>query len=196
VYDPVGSPVIQLASDGDRVLFLNSHDREAVEQRGAGDVLAEATGGRFGMNDIVDVVLGRLPLDRLEARGRAETPEGVRYDFVGPDATKVRTWLDPVAGTPVRIEVDGKDGTTALIATYGPFGPVDEAGVILLPTGLVVEVPSVELTLDLVFKTWKLLELAPDVFAPAVPEGYELMDFTVYGERSRARMAAGEASKE
>ncbi len=191
VYDPVGSPVIQLASDGERVLFLVSRDREAVEQMGAGDALSEATGGRFGMHDVLDVVLGRLPLDRLDPKGRQETPEGIRYDFVGPDATSVRTWLDPVAGTPVRIEVDGKDGALALIATYGPFVPVDEAGLVLLPQGLVVEVPSLELTLDLIFKTWKPLEQAPDVFTPAVPEGYEVMDFEAYGERSRARRSEG-----
>lgn len=186
VYDPVGSPVIQLASDGDRVIFINSHDREAVVQEGTGDVLAEATGGRFGMQDIVDVVLGRLPLHQLQLVEREETPEGMRYGFEGPEQTKVRTWLDAVAGTPTRIEVDGKDGALALTATYPPFTTTETGAV--LPAGLAIEVPSVELTLDLVFKTWKVLDAAPDVFAPPAPDGYEVMDFPTYGERSKERM--------
>lgn len=188
VYDPVGSPVVQLASDGSRVIFLNGRDRIAVVEEGVADMLAEASGGQFRMADIVDVLLGLVPVDRLEAVGREASaePDGpVRYDFRGPADTKVVTWLDAVGGTPQRVEVWSTGDAPTIVATYPPFAAQEDGA--LMPAGLLVEVPSVELSLDLAFKSWKVLDTSPDVFAPPVPEGFTSMDFAAYGERERQR---------
>lgn len=191
VYDPVGSPVVQLASDGERVIFLNSRDREAVVQTAAGDVLGEVTGGRFAMADIVDILLGMLPVDRLDAVGKEDTPEGVRYTFEGPGGLGIAAWVDPSVGTPLRLEVAGKDGLVSVSASYVSFITTEEGR--LMPAGIAVEVPSVELTLDLAFKSWKPLPEPPDLFAPPVPEGYTTMTFAAFGERARKQAAEKEA---
>lgn len=188
VYDPVGSPVVQLASDGARVIFLNGRDRIAVVEEGAADMLAEASGGQLRMADVVDVLLGMVPLDRLAAVGReAPTePDGpVRYDFRGPADTRVVAWLDAVGGTPTRVELWAGADSPAVVATYPPFTAQEDGT--LLPSGLLVEVPVVELSLDLAFKSWTALDAAPDVFAPAVPAGFSAMGFAAYGERERMR---------
>ena len=142
--------------------------------------LEEATKGTVRMSDVLDLMVGLLPLLDEDPTARSEEPEvGVRYTFPGPKGTEVRALVDPVQGTPIHVEVDDPKGKLAVTADYAPFVPLDPSAEaeaqVLVPGQLVLYVPAVDLTVDLKFKGWAAPEQAPDVFSPEIPGRYEVL---------------------
>jgi hypothetical protein len=192
IQNPVGGPVLTLARDGARVALINSVDRLAVVTEDASALLAP-TG--LHLDDAVGLLLGRLPLDPADVTGRADVDGLVRFTArvsapAAPGAPSRAVDLtldvDAATATPRALVARGPDGAVALEATWAPFQVVDGA---LLPTTLQVWVPSVELRVDVTFKTWERPDPVPDVFHPAAPGSFEVMDFATYGLRMRDRMA-------
>lgn len=175
--DPVGSPVLTLASNGEMVAFTNRHDKQFVSESHAKDALAQATGDAVTLDQLVSMLLGLLPLEDKQVRSREVTEGGVLLAFDAPGGVVARTVVDPAKGTPTLVEVDKPSGGLAVRATYQPFEDVEGHW---MPTEIDLEIPHVELTANIVFKQWKVLETAPDVFSPTAPEGYAVLDFATF----------------
>ena len=181
ILDPVGSPVVTMHSDGDTVVFMNNRDKLFVAQADADEAMGLATEGAVGLSDAVSMLLGLLPLDDAQVTERVEEDDDTtRFTFEGPGGIVIRAWVDTGNATPRRVEVDDTKGQRAVNASYEPYQVVEGA---LLPTAVVLEVPKVELTLDVRFKTWKRIPQAPDVFAPTAPDTYETISFREFLDR-------------
>lgn len=185
ILGPTGSPVVTLSSDGSRVVFLNTHDRQYIFADNAATLLGGATGDAVSLDDVVSLLLGLLPVEAAHVRSKDVLPEGVQFVFDGPAGTVLTALIDPATGTPIHVSVDDEHGKRTVEASYDPFMAVDT---FLLPSRIDIEVPSVELSLDLRFKSWTLLTDVPDVFSPAAPEGYESLSMAEYGKRMAAKL--------
>lgn len=191
VNDPVGSPVITFTTHDGRVVILINREKKFVEKDDAAAALGQATQGSVRLEDAVSMLLGLLPVPDAEASAKEVVEGGVLLHFSGPSGVQIHALVDPALGTPVRVEVDDAQGKRALNATYEPFEEVDGS---LLPTGVVLEVPSVELELDLRFRSWKALAQAPDVFSPTRPENYEAITFDQFLQGMAGTIDAGDTA--
>ena len=90
--------------------------------------------------------------------------------LAGPRSTQIDLILDAATSTPVRISAAQGSGHTVLTATYAPFEERDDG--IHVPTRIEVEVPSLELMLDVRYKSWEVLDEVPAVFDLSAPEGW------------------------
>jgi hypothetical protein len=197
IQNPVGGPVLTVARDGARVVLLNMIDRLAVVSDDASALLAP-TG--LHLDDAVGLLLGRLPLDPADVTARADVDGLVRFSATvsapaadpatPPRSVALTLDVDAASATPRALTARGPDGAVALEATWAPFQLVDGA---LLPTTLSVWVPSVELRVEVTFKTWDRPDPVPDVFHPAPPGSFEVLDFAAYGLRMRDRMGPAAA---
>lgn len=187
ILGPTGSPVVTLSSDGQRVVFLNAHDRQYISAENAVALLGGATGDAITLDDVALLLLGLLPVEASHVRSKDVLPEGVQFVFDGPAGTVLTALIDPTNGTPVRVSVDDAQGKRTVEATYDPFMPVDTY---LLPSRIELAVPSVELSVDLKFKSWTLITELPDVFSPVAPDGYEVMTMDEYGKRMADKLKA------
>ena len=174
VLDPVGSPVITVSSDGDRVVLMNNRDKQFVAQDDAEAALVAFTEGAVSLADLVDMLLGLLPLDQADVTSKQTTDAGVKFSFDAPGGIVIGAWVDDTNGTPRRIEVDNAEGQRVVNAVYEPFELVDG---VLMPTEISIDGPIAEITMNLKYKTWKVLEAAPDVFTPTAPDNYAVLSF-------------------
>jgi hypothetical protein len=181
ILDPLGSPVLELATDGRRVVFVNHHDRQYVTQDNAAASLGDITNGALTLPDVVGMLIGLLPIDQARVMTEERTPEGLELvRFEGPQGLLVTTWVDPTTATPRRVEVDNAKHERVVNATYQPFAVVDGS---LLPSQVDLEVPSVELTVNVDFRVWKPIASAPDVFSPPPPDRYAIIPFADFVEK-------------
>jgi hypothetical protein len=133
----------------------------------------EVTDGAAGLADVLSVLVGDLPFDDAAAKRLAIQPDGrVHVTLDGPGRTALDVILDPATGTPVRLEAQDGRGASLLVADYGRFAPLGEAGP-LVPESLVLSLPALDLTLELGFKKWEsLTTIDAALFQPVVPEGF------------------------
>lgn len=189
---PFGTPVFTVTSDGERVGVYNGQDKLYVLGQDAALKLSEASGGAVGMDDIIGLFLGLLPLDPSTIE-HGELVEGaVHVRAIGPGDTRVEARLDPVLGTPQRVAVFGAMADTpAVIAEYEAFEPYGDG---VMPSRVTVLVPAYEATLDLRFRSWKEGTPPEGVFVVAAPKGMAVLDFEAYGAlmADKLREARGE----
>lgn len=186
VKDPIGSPVLTITTDGDSAAMMNSRDKEWIVAEDAAMSLGSATEGQISMDDVVSLLLGLVPVGQDMVKDRRESDEGVHLDIEGPGGTSLDVLMDAVNATPRSVTVDDKDGRRLVNATYDPFSMVGESW---MPTHLLLEVPSVELKVNVRYKTWKPLETAPDVFKLDPPKGFTVIPMDDYVTRMSAEQA-------
>jgi hypothetical protein len=146
------------------------HKRHLVAPEAA-DVVRRATGDLVGLDDVLGLLVGDLPLDAAVA-GERRLPDGdLEVTFDGPDGTRAVAVIDDPTAAPVSLVVTDADQQRTLSATWEPFA-VDTASGLLLPTEAVLEAPRLGLELRLQYKSWTFPEVAPDVFGLAPPEGF------------------------
>ena len=189
---PVGGPILTLATTEERTVFLNGHDKQAVVAEGAAAALA-SLGAGLSMPDVMGVLVGRLPIDAADATLGAPAPDAPRtatleVELPGDHRATVR--VDMSNATPQQLTVRNASGVELAKVVWGPFAEADGAW---WPTTTDVAVPSVELTVGLVWKSWAVPETVADVFSPPVPEGYQMLDFAAYAASMKAK-AAGQAA--
>ena len=171
VLGPLGSPLFTLNLDGLGVAATWPRDREHLVAVDAESVLRDATGGVLGLDDLLGLLVGDLPLDDARTRAKRKLEDGlVEVTLVGPSKTAVTAVLDPVRGTPVSIEATDRSGVLLIAVSYEPFELDPEVG--LMPTALALTLPALELDLDLKFKRWDRLDEVPDAFGLAPPDGF------------------------
>ena len=171
ILGPLGSPLLTVASDGEGLAATIPKNERHLVAADAEAVLQEATGGVAGMDDVLALLVGDLPFDEAKVKSKKRLPDGlVQITFAGPSKTTVEVVLNGADGTPRQIRALGPKGQPVLTANYEPFADRDGH---LMPTVVELVVPDLDLTVDLRYKTWKVLEEAPDVFVLQAPEGYD-----------------------
>jgi len=180
IMNPVGGKVLSVATDAEAFVFLNHRDKQAFYEADAAQALGDATAGTLALADLVDVLVGLLPVTADQITQRKKDKETTRLTFDRPEGVSLRTWVDSGTGEPLRVEVEDDEGKRLVDADYGPFEDLDDGS--RMPSRVTLYVPSVDLTLDLKYKTWSGLEQAPDVFAPAIPEDFQTLPMSAFAD--------------
>jgi len=171
VLGPLGAPLATLTSDGVGLAVDFTRSRRHIVGTDAEEVVREVTGGVAGVDDLFGLLMGDLPLDEAKVLSQAELESGrVQLILQGPRKTSLHVVLDTQTGTPVSLVALGRNQRRLLIAEYAPFVPHEES--MWVPSELHLEVPQLELSVDLRFKWWKTLDEVPDVFSLDTPEGF------------------------
>jgi outer membrane biogenesis lipoprotein LolB len=195
VLGPLGGPLMTVQTDGLGVAVALMRDRRHLVAVDAEQVLRETTGGVAGIDDLLGLMAGDVPLDDAEIREQ-QTLEGgdLRVVLSGPQGTSLVAVLDDATATPISLEALDAQGKVVLTAAYEAFEPQGEGGP-LLPTRVAMNVPLLELDLDVRYKTWTQPETVPEVFGLDTPEGFssELLEHAVKGVAEElVRQTAGE----
>lgn len=171
VMGPLGAPLATATSDGLGLAVAWPRDRHMMTALDAETHLREATGGLLGLTDLTGLMLGQLPMKDASVRRKLRLNSGqVEVELEGPNRSRMAVILDSQTATPVSLLVTEKTGRTVLAASYGPFEP--DAREHLVPSEVRLEVPQLELTLELRYKSWTALDEAPPVFSLALPDGW------------------------
>ena len=171
VLGPLGSPLATLSSDGVGLAVDFTRSRRHIVGVDAEAVVREATGGVAGIDGLFGLLIGDLPLDEARIKSQEDLGEGrVQLALQGPRKSTLVAVLDAQTGTPVSLIALGRNQRRLLVAEYEPFEAHDDGH--WVPTAVHIEVPQLELSLDLRFKWWKTLEDVPDVFSLDAPDGF------------------------
>lgn len=113
--------------------------------------LGAVSGGMAGSDTIVAVLAGRLPLAVSTSRQWRDEPVGGRLRLEGPRGLSVEALLDERCRCPVRTVVRDPQQSVLLTASYRDWSEGD-AG--LRPGGATLEIPALDLGVDLDFDRW------------------------------------------
>lgn len=176
VLGPLGGPLATLQTDGYGAAVAIARDRQHYVALDAEQVLRESTSGLVGLDDLLGLFVGDLPLDGggVHVRSQRQLPEaGGPYEVVldGPDGEALTVYLDPVTATPVSFMVVDSGGQQLLDVHYAPFSPFGDSGE-LLPTDIALALPRMGVELEIRMKTWTVPDPLPEVFGLAVPDGF------------------------
>ena len=188
IYSPLGSPLVYAASDGKQVgiyvvteqLWLGSDDAEGL--------LRSVTGGSAGIEDLVSLMIGRMPFSDAEILDRKVAEGLATYTFGGPEDTKANVALDVKTLTNHRIEAFDPDGALVLEADYEDYQKVGRS---LLPEEVVINAESVQFKLELEFDSWDELGVIPDAFDVPAPKGSRQVDLDEMLEKARLARELG-----
>ncbi|HHO54683.1 MAG TPA: hypothetical protein ENK18_28375 [Deltaproteobacteria bacterium] len=175
VLGPLGGPLLTLQTDGIGLAVAIQRDRQHLVVDDAGAQLQQQTGGVADLDAILGLLIGQLPLGGLQIEEREPLDDGdLRITFAGPQQTTVIVVIDDPAAVPVSLEARGEGDVLLVSATYGPFAPMTEGGDVLLPTEVSLQIPALDLQLDIQYKDrgWAVLTDVPDVFGLQPPEGF------------------------
>lgn len=171
IMGPLGGPVATVTSDGTALAVHLPRDQRVLDSPTAQEVLAQATEGQLGLDDLVGMLLGDLPFDDAKVKSRKPLDDGtVHVVLAGPNATRLDVILEPDHATPTAIEVVEKTGRVLLTADFEPFEARDDGT--FVPSRVELYVPALAVSLDLRFKSWEILDEVPPVFDTSAPEGW------------------------
>jgi outer membrane biogenesis lipoprotein LolB len=178
LYTPFGTPLATVTSDG--TALHGWSQREKVFYRGddASHVLESVTGGKIGIEDMLGIFTGMLPMADAEVLHVGRTVfdrEGVAIVMLGPDDIRLRAVIDPRIGMVRRLRVDPSSENVGYQAPSTP--PVLEvryegqthAGKGILPKSILVDMPRLGWKIEIVVKKWKALDQAPEAFSLTPP---------------------------
>jgi hypothetical protein len=170
VFGPLGGRLATATTDGAALSVALARDRRALVAADAEVVVREVTGGLVGVDDLLALLVGDLPLDGAEVASLRRDDQGVHLDLVGPASTRVTALLEPERAVPLAVQGRNAEGEILLDVTYGEWERVQGRW---LPSGLHLEVPTLALTLDLRYDEWVVPEQDPEVFGTEAPDGFE-----------------------
>lgn len=181
ILTPLGGPVFAITTDGTSLGILNAQDKVYVRGEGTQFIVGEEGTEQVDVDQLAALLLGRVAIqpERVTHRSRMDDDVLLHVRATGPGGTLLSAELDVRSATPRRLALLNDEGETQVQLDYGPFEVVDG---MTLPSEVTLTVPSVELTVDLRYKSFKELDEAPDVFKVAVPEGYQELGLMEYIE--------------
>ncbi len=163
VLGPLGGPLATAQTDGERASIVIRRDARHYWADAVEATVREWTDEELGVDGVVGLFLGQVP--EPDPAELVATPDGgLRYERNG-----VQVVLEDTPLRPREVRLVEPDGTERLILRYEGF-EVTEAGV--LPTAWSLAVPALELALDVRFKSFEPLEVAPEVFDTEAPQGF------------------------
>jgi hypothetical protein len=172
VLGPLGGPLATLQTDGTGAAVALARDRRHLVAADADQVLRALSRGVGGLDDLLGLFVGDLPLEGLTVvseQPKTDGPYEIRLQ--GPEESDWLLGLDPVLATPVSLVVSDPTGAVMLDLGYAPFAPLAEGGP-LVPTDFALALPKLGVTLDVRMKSWTVPDPMPDVFGLEVPDGF------------------------
>lgn len=169
VFGPVGGRLLTASTDGQGMSILLVSQQRLLQAQDAEVVLQELSGGVAGVDDLLAVLVGDLPLDGVEPSEVRADDQGVHVVLPGPADTSISAVLEPERAVPLSMEGHDAEGTLLLSVTYGEYERVQGRW---LPSEVHLAAPAVELTLDLRYQQWAVPTEAPDVFVLDVPDDF------------------------
>lgn len=195
VLGPLGGPLAILQTDGTGLALAISRERQHILAAEADAVLLGNTDGVIGLDALLGVLIGDVPMDDAPIRSERLLDDGnVEVVLGGPDESALTVVLDPARGTPVSLVAHDSSGQVVLTADYEPFEPFEKAGgdpvavPVWVPTHLTLILPTFDASASLRFKSWRVPApdseaLDPGVFDLAPPEGFSSlpMEVAIFG---------------
>ncbi|MEZ4235812.1 MAG: hypothetical protein R3F59_06550 [Myxococcota bacterium] len=181
VLGPLGGPLATLQTDGEGAAVNLMRDERHLLAARADDVLRANTHGAIGVDALLGVLEGDVPLDDAPVRSERPGDDGtVQVVLDGPDGTALSVILDAARGTPVSMVAWDVDGTALLEASYEPFEALPgspEAAPVWVPSAVTLRLPALDLLAELKYRSWQVPEadspaLASEVFGLAPPPGF------------------------
>ena len=172
VLGPLGGALATVQTDGERASIVLRQQDQHIWADDVDGAVRGWTGDAFGADDVVGLLLGQVPLPESPADLFERNSGTVGYTRSGrgrsSGALEVSLEGSPLRPSYVRI-VDG-DGIDQLSLRYDGYAAFDAGA---MPRGWTLRAPSLDLSLDVRFKSAEPIELAPDVFGTEAPEGFE-----------------------
>lgn len=171
VFSPLGGPLVTLQTDGTGLALALARERRHLVAAEADRVVREQTGGLVGIDEVLGLLVGDLPLDGLAPAGERRTADGdLEVVLEGPRGSRVVAVLDDPTAVPVSLVATDREGRIALRAAFAPFAAGADG--VLLPTEVALAVPALDLDVELRYRSWTFPETVRDVFGLAPPEGF------------------------
>jgi outer membrane biogenesis lipoprotein LolB len=174
VLGPLGSPLATLqTSEGGAAVALARQQHHFLA-RDAESVLRETTSGLVGVDDLLGLFVGDLPLDEAPVLTRHVRQDGLLEVVLdGPEATTLVLEIDPSSATPRQLRAVDAEQKLMLEARYAPFEPqpLTPEGR-LMPTDLDLVLPGLGLELEVHMKSWTVPDPLPEVFGLEAPQGF------------------------
>ena len=168
---PLGGPAALFTANGDGMTVGLPRDQHVMQAPDADAALREATQGLLGVAELLSLLVGRLPLEDAHVRRRQPLDDDRELvTLIGPAKSQITVMLDVVRATPIAMVVYDKTGVELFRAAFEPFE--QDAEDRWVPTALEIDVTSMELHVDVRYKSWKDLDALPDVFGLDAPEGW------------------------
>jgi hypothetical protein len=186
LFGPLGNPLITVSTDAAGLSVLLIAEERQLAAVDAEAVLRETTGGVAGLDDLLALLVGDLPFDTARVLALQRTEGGTRVLLEGTAGATVEAVLDPALGTPRSLVAANREGATLMRATYDPFVPFGDT---LVPSGVELLVPSLDLAVELRYRTWDAAEPDAAVFQVVAPPGYRVESLEAAVERLLGRMA-------
>ncbi|MGC6513974.1 MAG: hypothetical protein ACON4N_05735, partial [Myxococcota bacterium] len=162
ILTPLGGPVFAITTDGTSLGILNAQDKVYVLGEGTQFIVGEEGTEQVDVDQLAALLLGRVAIQPERVTHRSRMDDDVLHvRATGPGGTLLSADLDVRSAAPRRLALLNDEGETQVQLDYGPFEVVDG---MTLPSEVTLTVPSVELTVDLRYKSFKELDEAPDVF--------------------------------
>lgn len=178
LYTPFGTPLATVTSDGTSLHGWSQRDKVFYRGDDASHVLESLTGGQVGIEDMVGIFTGMLPMADAEVLHVGRTVfdrDGVAIVMLGPDDIRIRAVIDPRMGMVRRLRVDPPSETagyeepsTAPVLDVQYKGQVHE-GRSALPKSILIDMPRVGWQIEIEVKRWKVLDEAPAAFSLSPP---------------------------
>lgn len=194
VYTPFGTPLYTLASDGASINVWSQRTKTFYSGPDASSVLGRLTGGQIGIEDVLGIVTGVLPMVDAEVLHVGRTvfeDDGVVIVMLGPDDIRVRAVIDPRLGMVRRLRVDPaseqsgyEEPETPPLLEVRYEGQVrHEKGV--FPDQISVRLPQLGWTMEIQTKRWRVLDEAPNAFTLTAPPRAVVKDLETALEAAR-----------
>jgi hypothetical protein len=165
VLTPLSTPLLYVATDG-RSLHAWSQ-RDATFYRGdqAVEVLEALAGGGVGVDDVVSLLTGGLPLSEARVISAVEEAEGVRVQLEAPQGLRLTALIDDRERVVTELLLEREGQVAAKLRVPDRM----RVGRLHLPEELVLELPLVGWTIEIEYHTWEQLGRVPDVFTLVAP---------------------------
>lgn len=172
VLGPVGTPALIVASDGAAINVWNAQDQIYYSGPDAAAVLAELSGGAVQLSDVVRVLTATLPMPAAPVASSSPEGRAAAYVLSGPEGVQLRARVDGRSGLVQQLTVE-REGAALLSASYPGTKKIGRTE---LPTEMTLDVPALQLKVDISMQSWDELGQVPDVFDLAAPSGATVKD--------------------
>ena len=173
VMGAMGTPLVSAISDGRGLAVYNGQIPAFYRTDNAVAALAALSGGAVRLDDALDLLSGTLPLRDAPVLKAETTEAGVAITLQGREDVLVDALIDPDSGLMRTVGVRRGDEPPLLSLTYGEAVKV---GKTKMPRSVSLDVPSLDLSVEITVSGWEELGVVPDAFSTAAPGSMTALD--------------------
>lgn len=168
VLGPLGGALATAQTDGARASVELRRQSQHIYADDLAETLQRWMGDDSGVDGLVGLLVGDVPLPAKLSDVRFDQ-DTATYALLRRGSGTVHVDLSGTPLYPTEVRVEDRSGTEQLRLHYDAPESYD-AGV--FPSGWALRVPSIDLQLDVRFKSFEALETVPDVFGTDAPDGF------------------------